>query len=303
LSDDAPSPYGAASLLRRHGVRPRKRWGQNFLCDARAAERIAAAADPLPGEGVVEIGAGIGALTLPLARRFARVVAVELDPLLIPVLQETVGHLSNVQVVHGDFLVIETRRLLDMAFAERSGAVVANIPYSISTQIVERLLAEADRVRRAVLLVQREFAARLGAAAGSPDYGALSVFAQFHARVQVPFVLSRNVFYPKPEVESAVVVLDPIRETAAPGADAEALFRVVRAAFGQRRKTLTNALAGAGFDREHVARCVAACGIAPDRRGETLSLSEFARLATTLVGGLRFAAVRSSDQEDATPKP
>lgn len=281
---DRRSPYAVRALLQEQGLRPRKRWGQNFLCDPNTARRIAAAADLRPEDPVIEIGPGAGALTVCLAASCRHVTAFELDRLLEPILASTVGGLPNVSVRFADFLEVDLAAEMDAAFGEVPGVVVANIPYYITTPIVERLLAQRQRVRRVVLLVQREMARRLAAAPGSPDCSAFSVFAQVYARVRLHGVVPPSVFYPPPEVTSEVVSLEPEPSAVVPPEDEEAFFRTVRAAFGQRRKALPNALCGGipGLEREHAMAALAAAGIDPGRRGETLSIAEFAALAAAL---------------------
>lgn len=280
---DPASPSYASALLRAQGLRPRKRWGQNFLCDRNTLDRIARAAAPRPGERVLEVGAGLGALTRSLADLFAFVTTVEIDPLLAPILAETLAGLDNVRVVYGDFLEMDPKALLDEAFGEAPGVVVGNIPYNITTPILERLLERRARIRTIVLLVQREVADRLTAAPGGKAYGALSVFAQYNARVEKAGTVPPHLFVPTPEVSSTIVRLDlePGGTVAVP--DEAAFFRLVRAAFAMRRKTLLNALAApaAGLGRAGAEDLLRRAGIDPARRGETLSLEEFARLTAT----------------------
>jgi 16S rRNA (adenine1518-N6/adenine1519-N6)-dimethyltransferase len=280
------SPAQVDALLRRHGLRPRKRWGQNFLIDRNTLRNVLRAAEVEPEDCILEIGPGLGTLTLELAQTARRVLAVEIDPLLVEILRaETVTDMANVEVIHGDALEIDLSRLLDGAAAVAGRAparwkAVANIPYYITTPLIERLLGVKERLERIVLMVQREVASRLTAAPGSEEYGSLSVFAQYHAVPEVTARVSRTAFLPPPAVDSAIVRLRVRQEPAAAVRDERLFFQVVRAAFEQRRKTLLNALTTVpGLAREAAGAALAQAGIAPSRRGETLAVADFARLA------------------------
>jgi 16S rRNA (adenine1518-N6/adenine1519-N6)-dimethyltransferase len=271
----------ARALLESHGVRPRKRWGQNFLIDRNVLEKIVQTAGLLPEDRALEIGAGLGALTALLAERCEHVTAVEIDRLLEPILKQTLAGRDNVSLVFADFLELNLPALLAEAFGDASGVVVANIPYYITTPILERLFENKARIRQIVLLVQQEFAERVAASPGSKEYSALTVFAQYHAQAEIVGKVSRNVFMPPPEVSSAILRLTPVLPGTLTVRDEARFFQIVRAAFGQRRKTLLNALAGGqiGLDRATAEALLLRVGIAPERRGETLSLEEFSRLS------------------------
>ena len=280
------SPAALAALLRRHGLHPRRRFGQNFLVDANTLAKIVTAGTLGPGDSVLEIGAGLGVLTGALAHAVTpagRVVSLEIDHDLLPALMETVGELPQVQIVPGDAMALDWPAFLDEHFADASQvSVVANIPYNITSPLLTTLLGQRGRFARIVLLVQKEVAARLGAKPGTPDYSALGVFSQFHAQVETVGIVSRRVFFPPPDVDSAIVRLTPHAAPPVAVADERLFFAVVRAAFGQRRKALLNALAGdpaLGWSRERAAAALAAAEIDAGRRGETLSLEEFARLS------------------------
>ncbi len=288
------SPATVAALLRQHGLHPRRRFGQNFLVDGNTLSKIVEAGGIKPGNRVLEIGAGLGTLTQALAEATGsdgQVVTVEVDRALLPVLTETVASLPQVKVVSADALELDWPAFTAERFAGdallaaqgRSVRVVANIPYNITTPLLTGLLAHKALFSVIVLLVQKEFAQRLAAAPATPDYGALSVFAQFHAQVEIVGVVSRRVFFPSPDVDSAIVRLTP---QAAPIVvpDEALFFAIVRASFGQRRKSLLNALSGdpaLGWTREQSAAALQSANIDPQRRGETLSLAEFACLAST----------------------
>ena len=281
------SPAAVSALLKRYDLRPRKRFGQNFLVDGNTLAKIVAAGELTPDGAVVEIGAGLGVLTHALAGAVGpegRVVAVEVDPALLPALAETVGGLPQVTVVPGDALALDWPAFLDTHFSpEVRPAVIANIPYNITTPLVTTFLEQRGRFSRIVLLVQKEVAARMAAKAGTDDYGSLSVFVQYHARVETIGIVSRRVFFPPPDVDSAVVRLTPHGAPPVSVPDEARFFAVVRAAFGQRRKALLNALSGdpaLGWTREQAQGALDAAGIDGGRRGETLTLAEFARLAS-----------------------
>lgn len=283
---DPAQPGTLRSLLRQYGIHPRKRLGQHFLCDGNILARIAEEAEragPLP---VVEIGAGCGALTVRLAARAPRVVAIEVDPSLLPILTAVVGHLANVRVVRDDFLRMDTRTVLAEAFGTEQGVVVGNIPYGITAPILERVFDCCDQLARVVLLVQTEVAERLTARPATPQYGSLTVFASFYGHVQRILRVPRHLFYPAPEVGSTLIAFQPDTALARQVHDPATFFRVVRAAFGQRRKTLANALAAVGFGENtaEASSLLRACGVDPLRRGETLSPEEFVLLANHLVG-------------------
>ena len=258
-------------ILNKFKLRAVKGLGQNFLIDAGAVQRIVEAAEISAGDEVLEIGAGIGTLTQGLLEAGAKVTAVELDKKLPAVLKETLAGYENFRLVEGDVLKVNLAELMPRKFK-----VVANLPYYITTQILLTLLEKNLPVIKIVTMVQREVAERMTAAPGSKIYGALSVAVQFRSEARIAFEVPPESFLPPPEVTSAVVVCDvrkPPFEV-----DEEFFTRVVRAAFAQRRKTLINSLAGAGFDREKIL----ASGIDVKRRAETLSLEEFARLSNFL---------------------
>ncbi len=285
---DVLSPTGAGELLRLYGLRPVKKLGQNFLCDRNIRDKIIRAANLTPDDPVLEIGGGMGALTEGLAAISSSVTTVEIDTGFQPLLTTRFADMPNVQFVFGDFLRLHLKELFDQAFGEVRGTVVANIPYYITTPILEHLIENKSRIRRIVLLVQREVAERMTAPAGDDAVGAFTMFAQYHCDVNIVGMVPRTVFIPPPEIESAIITLDPVMPGTVPVKDSQRLSYVVRAAFAQRRKTLLNALLrapepfGLGLtmeDRVKAEEILASAGIDGSRRGETLSLEEFARLS------------------------
>lgn len=262
-------------ILKAFGLRMSKKLGQNFLIDAGIVQGIVDAAEIEPGERVLEIGPGIGTLTQGLAEAGAEVTAVELDKKLPAVLAETLKAYDNVTIVPGDILKVNIPEIMgDAPFK-----VAANLPYYITTPILMALLERHLPITRMVTMVQKEVAERMVAGPGSKTYGALSVAVQYYTEPEIVLNVPPRSFIPAPEVDS-VVIACKVRETPAVKVLEEKMFfRVVKAAFGQRRKTLSNALCGGGFPKEQVRDAMERAGIDPTRRGETLSLAEFANLA------------------------
>lgn len=280
------SPAVIAALLKKYDLRPRRRFGQNFLVDANTLAKIVAAGGLEPDSQTLEIGGGLGVLTVALAEavgKTGRVVTVEIDRDIFPALTDATRDLPQATVISADALALDWPPFLAEHFDKSKPiAAVANIPYNITTPLLTTLLAHKERFAVIVLLVQKEVAARLTAKPATPDYGALSVFAQFHAAVETVGLVSRRVFFPAPDVDSAIVRLVPHSVPPVAVTDESQFFAIVRAAFGQRRKALSNALSGdpaLGWTREQAAAALEAAGIDGGRRGETLSLEEFGRLA------------------------
>ncbi|MEN6520762.1 MAG: 16S rRNA (adenine(1518)-N(6)/adenine(1519)-N(6))-dimethyltransferase RsmA [Armatimonadota bacterium] len=276
------SPAEVRQLLARHGLRPKKRLGQNFLIDRNVLGKIIDAADLGADSCVLEVGPGLGTVTKEAAGIVAKVVAVEADRDLIPVLEETVGGLPNVEIVSGDFLKLDLPEFLGSQFGERRCTIVANLPYYITSPLIIKLIEAKKHIDRMVVMVQEEVAARMVAAPGSGDFGSLTVFIQYHCEVKIAAHVKRTVFFPSPEVDSAVVRLDIRSEPAVSVPDEGLFFKIVRASFGQRRKTLLKSLSGSpdlGWTRETAGKVLETAKIDPVRRGETLSLEEFATLA------------------------
>jgi len=274
------SPSQIRLLLLQFGLMPDKRKGQHFLGDRNILQKILQSANLSPDECALEIGSGIGTLTRALAEHAKQVLTFEIDAKLIPVIQYNLQNHENVRLVHGDFLRENVPQLIQETFGESPFKVVANIPYGITSPILDRLFGSVRGWRLAVLMIQREVAERLIAKPGTPEYSSVTVFAQYHSQVQVVQYVSHTVFYPPPEVDSAIVRFTPLPKRLPPDEE-RYLFRVVRAAFAQRRKTLLNALsAGLNLPREQVQRVLREVDIDPQRRGETLSLQEFIALAS-----------------------
>ena len=263
----------------------KKKWGQNFLLEPKFVEKIIDAADIDEQQIVLEIGPGLGALTKQLATRAGKVVAVEIDGELVHLLQDILAPYDNVLVHHGDAMKVDLEQLVqsvaEPGTAPISFSVVANLPYYITTPIVMRLLEQNWHWRKMVLMVQKEVVERMVAAPGGKDYGALSLGVQYRAKARIVTIVPPTVFYPRPQVDSAVVLLENRNEPPVQVDSEKLFFQVIKAAFAQRRKTLLNALGNSGIlqNKEQVQQVLAACGIESNRRGETLSLEEFALIA------------------------
>lgn len=277
------SPAELKLLLERHGFRFSKALGQNFLIDPSVPRHIAEASGADADTLALEVGPGVGCLTSELAQRAGKVVAIELDNALRGVLSETLGGYDNVEVVWGDAAKLD----LAAVVRERAGAlrpiVCANLPYSVTTPLIAAFI-DAGCFESITVMIQREVAQRLAAAPGTPDYGAFGVFVNWHCEVKKLFDVPPECFMPRPKVTSSVVTLTPRKTPPRPVNDPALMRRCVRAAFSQRRKTLSNALTNGlgGYTREEVASALAAAGIDPQIRGERLAGTDFARLADAL---------------------
>jgi 16S rRNA (adenine1518-N6/adenine1519-N6)-dimethyltransferase len=263
------TPSEIRELLARHGIRPSRALGQNFLADPNTARRIVRLAELQPDDRVVEVGPGVGSLTLVLADAGVHVCAIELDRHLVPILEEVVEG-RDVEVVQGDGLRVDWEARL----GPKPWVMVANLPYNVATSVVVRALETAPMIKRMLVMVQREVGERLAAGVHDDAYGAVSVKVAYYATAKVVGVVSPNVFVPKPKVESALVRL--VRHGAPPVRvrDVDGMFEFVRAGFATRRKTLRNTLEGR-VDADRFARAQ----IDPQARAETLTLVDWARLA------------------------
>ncbi len=279
---DLTAPSAVKILMKKHNFRCRKSMGQNFLADANIVNKIISSASVQKDDVVVEIGPGLGVITQAAAMLAKRVIALELDRGLPPILEETLQGLDNVHIVIGDAMETNFDNMVK-GVADHSGQykIIANLPYYITTPLIMHLIKSRFNISLCVVMVQQEVAERMAALPGGKDYGALSVAVQYYTEVQYLFKVPGTVFIPRPEVDSAVVML--VRRSVPPvkTPDEELFFKIVRGSFGQRRKTLLNSL-GAAFpsiSREKLKFFLLNAGVDPIRRGETLSLEEFAGIA------------------------
>lgn len=275
-------------LLARHGFHFSKRMGQNFLIQDWVPQDIAAVSGADQRCGVLEIGPGIGPLTVQLAQRAGRVVAVELDRSLLPILQETLSPYPNAQVVSGDVMQLDLSALISDKLNSLTPIVCANLPYNITSPVLTRLI-EARLFASITVMIQREVAKRICAAPGTADYGAFSLFCQYHTQPEYCFEVPPECFLPAPKVTSAVVRLIPRSAPAQELVEESFFFQVVRAAFAQRRKTLLNALSaayGSRVGKDCLRALILDCGLPETVRGEALGIAEFARLARKLADEL-----------------
>ena len=277
------NPSELKLLLGKHGFRFSKAMGQNFLIAAWVPERIALEAGIDEGTGVLEVGPGVGCLTHELAQYAGKVLAVELDERLRPVLSETLADCENAEVVFGDVLKQDLPALVKEHFPGLRPVVCANLPYNVTSPLLTAFL-EAGCFETVTVMIQREVAKRLCAKPGTADYGAFTVFTQWHAEPEILFDVSPGCFLPAPKVTSSVVKLTVRKAPPAEVQSETRFFAVVRAAFNQRRKTLVNALSSglSGFAKEQIAQAIADCGLDEKVRGEALGIAEFARLSDLL---------------------
>lgn len=271
------SPQVTNHILHKFKLRADKKLGQNFLIDESVVRRIVEAAELTAEDTVLEVGPGIGTLTQGLAESNARVVAVELDKRLLPVLDVTLEGYDNVRIVNGDILKVDIMKEV----GAENFKVCANLPYYITTPIIFALLEKRLPMERLVAMVQKEVAERMAAKPGGKDYGALSVAIQYFTEPEIAFIVPPDSFIPAPAVDSAVIVCKRRQQPPVQVCDEDLFFRVVKAAFSMRRKMLNNALKNMGISGEQCLKWLELSGIDGKRRGETLTLEDFAALTNT----------------------
>ena len=273
-------PKVTKEIIQKYGFRFSKQLGQNFLIDENILQKIVNGAAVSKEDWVIEVGPGIGTLTQALAQRAEKVIAVEIDKNLIPILEETLSPYPNVKIIHADILKVDFHELVEENI-ENPIKIIANLPYYVTTPIVMKFLEEKWPLHSLTLMVQKEVADRMRAAPGGKDYGALSVAVQYYCHVEMIAKVPKTVFIPQPNVDSAVIRLTRLPEPSVRLKDEKVFFAVVKAAFGQRRKMLLNALAGSalGFSKERIQQVLAQTRIDGSRRGESLTIEEFAKLA------------------------
>lgn len=292
---DLINPQNTIQFMKEHGISAKKRFGQNFLIDRRVLERITAGADITKQDTVIEIGPGIGTLTQALCEAAGYVYAVEIDKDMLHLLEENLADYSNYKIINDDILKVDLDALIAES-AAKTGTdstqdnaarikVAANLPYYITTPIIMQLLESRLPISSITVMVQKEVADRMQALPGSSDYGALSLAVQYYARAEITAKVPPNCFIPRPGVDSAVITLKCYDKPPVEVKDDRYMFRLIKAAFAQRRKTLVNALkndASLKLTREQVEAAICSLGLNADIRGERLSLAEFARLSDIL---------------------
>lgn len=275
-------------LVKKHGFKFTKSLGQNFLIDDNIVDKIVAGAGIGPGDKIIEVGPGIGTLTREMASRAQNLMAVEIDKNLIPILEDTLGDYDNVKIVNEDIIKADIKGLIDENLGGGPVKLVANLPYYITTPIIMRFLEENINVTDIVVMVQKEVAERMNAQPGGKDFGALSVAVQYYCDTEIVAKVPRHLFVPQPNVDSIVIALRVRPERKYKVDDEDLYFKVVKAAFGQRRKTLLNSISSMGnLAKVQVKEALEEAGIDPKRRGETLSLDEFAILSNVIGNKLK----------------
>lgn len=280
------NPTGTIEILKKYQFNFQKRFGQNFLIDSHILEKIIESAEITREDCVLEIGPGIGTMTQYLAESAGRVIAVEIDQSLIPILSDTLSSYKNVTVINDDILKLDINRLVEEKNAGKPIKVVANLPYYITTPIIMGLFESHVPLKSITIMVQKEVAERMQVGPGTKDYGALSLAVQYYAKPEVVTYVSPSCFLPRPKVGSAVIRLTAFDKPPVETVDERFLFSVIRASFNQRRKTLVNGLTNAGelhLSKKQVTDALEQMSLSPVVRGETLTLEQFAMLSRILI--------------------
>lgn len=280
------APETIKYIQKTFGFKNAKGLGQNFLTDPGVIEAMVDAAEIGPEDLVIEIGPGIGVLTDAAAKRAKKVIAVEIDKALLPVLKYTLAHHNNVEIINDDILKVDLNKIIqEEAVEKRNVKIMGNLPYYITTPIITQLLEKGTRAASITIMMQKEVAERIVSPPGKKSFGALSVAVQYYSNPQKVGSVPKEVFFPIPKVDSEVLILTLLEKPAVEVKDKEMFFRLVKAGFAQRRKTLSNSLKGAGLDKDAVEKALEDSGIEGSRRAETLSLEEFASLSDALSQG------------------
>ncbi|MEH7125092.1 16S rRNA (adenine(1518)-N(6)/adenine(1519)-N(6))-dimethyltransferase RsmA [Bacillus sp. JJ1532] len=287
MHKDIATPVRTRAILEKYGFSFKKSLGQNFLIDTNILRRIVDHAELTEKSAAIEIGPGIGALTEQLAKRSKKVVAFEIDQRLLPILQETLSPYPNTKIIHEDVLKADVRGMIETELAGMDDImVVANLPYYVTTPIIMKLLEDKLPIRGIVCMLQKEVADRISAKPGTKDYGSLSIAIQYYTEAETVMIVPKTVFIPQPNVDSAVIRLTKREKPAVSVQNEEFFFQIIRASFAQRRKTLLNNLTSYLPDgkqkKEDILAALEQAEIEPGRRGETLSIEEFARLSDKL---------------------
>ncbi len=287
MNKDIATPGRTREILEKYGFSFKKSLGQNFLIDTNILRKIVDFAELSDETGAIEIGPGIGALTEQLARRAKKVVAFEIDQRLLPILEDTLSPYGNIRIIHQDVLKADIHRVISEEFTGMTDImVVANLPYYVTTPIIMKLLTDRLPIRGMVVMLQKEVADRLAAKPGTKDYGSLSIAIQYYTEAETVMTVPRTVFIPQPNVDSAVIRLIKRKQPPVKVEDEAFFFQVVRASFAQRRKTilnnLVNNLPNGKAMKEQIERVLTETDIDPRRRGETLTMEEFAALSNAL---------------------
>ncbi len=282
------NPRVIQQLMKEHHISARKKYGQNFLIDANILRQIVEAAEIQKEDLVLEIGPGLGALTEQLLKAAGKVIAVEVDQVLIPILQENLKDYTNLVLLNDDILKVDLDDLLQKEGDGRKAKVVANLPYYITTPIVAELLEKQNNLESITVMVQKEVAQRMQEGPGSKAYGALSLLVQYYAKAELMMTVSSSCFIPKPDVDSAVIRLKIYEPEDRPvqTMHEKEMFELIRAAFNQRRKTLLNAVGNAAnlsYSKEQIREALSKMGKEETIRGEALTLQEFAELTKLLI--------------------
>ena len=280
------NPQRTIEVIKKYEFCFQKKFGQNFLIDGHVLDKIIAGAGVTKDDMVLEIGPGIGTMTQYLAEAAGKVVAVEIDRNLLPILQETLADYDNVKVIHADVLSLDLEKLVQEENGGRPIKVVANLPYYITTPIIMALFEQHVSLANVTVMVQKEVAARMKSGPGSKDYGALSLAVQYYAEPYIVANVPCNCFMPRPNVDSAVIRLTRYEEPPVQVNDEKMLFKIIRASFNQRRKTLQNGLNNSSelnFTKDQIAAAIAEAGFSPSVRGEALTLEQFAKLTDILL--------------------
>lgn len=279
------SPTATKAIINKYSFAFQKKFGQNFLIDSNILENIVSAAEITKDDFVLEIGPGIGTMTQYLCEAAGRVLAVEIDKMLIPILQDTLSEYDNVEVINQDVLKVDIKCLAEEKNGGKPIKVVANLPYYITTPIIMGLFESGVPIESITIMVQKEVADRMQTGPGSKDYGALSLAVQYYAEAKVMLTVSSQCFMPRPNVDSAVIKLTRHKEPAVDVKNEKLMFQIIRASFNQRRKTLANGIKNSpelNFSREQVTEALVAIGKSENIRGEALTLEEFAQFTNEL---------------------